>query len=165
MWILHLIYMNTSGLLALWSSNRIWGSLLRRNLIWNLSATPLTLIYIGNGCESYSTNIYIPSKTNLASEIDTFSRHDFFVSFNVICQNIIQYGIWNELRLETLTLEQKYLVGVKLSEFPPMTLDHLGKKIKNIRTSYPWSIPPNAILISLVSYALVYCVALVFSLW
>ena len=26
---------------------------------------PLTLIYIGNGCEAYSTNIYIPSKTNV----------------------------------------------------------------------------------------------------
>ena len=26
---------------------------------------PLTLIYIGNGCKCYSTNIYIPSKTDL----------------------------------------------------------------------------------------------------
>ena len=26
------------------------------------TVSPLTLIYVGNGCESYSTNIYIPSK-------------------------------------------------------------------------------------------------------
>ena len=75
---------------------------------------PLTHIYIGNGCEGYSTNIYIPSKTYLTSEIDTSSRYDFFVSFNVTYQNIMQYGVWNELKLETLTLEQEDLLVVKL---------------------------------------------------
>ena len=54
---------------------------------------PLTLIYIGNGCESYSTNIYIPSKIDLTSEIDTSSRHGFFIGFNVIYQNMTQYGM------------------------------------------------------------------------
>ena len=29
---------------------------------------PLALIYIGNGCKGYNTNIYIPSKTDLTSE-------------------------------------------------------------------------------------------------
>ena len=85
---------------------------------------PLTLIYIGNGCEGYSTNIYISSKTDLTSEIDTSSRHNFFVGFNDIYQNMTQYGICNKLKLETLTPDQKGLLGVKLSEFPPMMLDH-----------------------------------------
>ena len=39
------------------------------------------------------------------------------------------------------------------------------QKIKIISTSYPWNIPPNAIFISLVSYALVCWIVLVFSLW
>ena len=47
------------------------------------------------------------------------------------------YGIWNELKLETSTQEQKDILGVKISEFPPMTLNHLGKRIKKIGTSYP----------------------------
>ena len=54
---------------------------------------PLTLICIGNGCKCYRSNIYIPSKTDFTSEIDTSLRHDFFVSFNVIYQNTMQYGI------------------------------------------------------------------------
>ena len=107
---------------------------------------PLTLAYVGNGCEAYCTNIYIPSKTDLTSEKDTSSRHDFFVSFNVIYPNIMWYGIWSELKLETLTSEQKDLLGVKLSELPLMTLEHLGKRIKKIGTSYPWSIPPMVYL-------------------
>ena len=103
---------------------------------------PLTFIYIDNGCKDYSTNTYIPSKTDLTTEIDTSLRCNFFVGFNVIYQNIIWYGIWNELKLETLTPEQKYLLGIKLSEFPLMTLNYLGKRNKEIGTSYPWSIPP-----------------------
>ena len=74
----------------------------------------MTLIYTGNGCEGHSTNIYIPSKTDLTSETATSSIHDFFVGFNVIYQNIIWYGIWSELLLETLTPEQKDVLGVKL---------------------------------------------------
>ena len=66
--------------------------------------------------------------------------------------------------METLIPEQKDLLGVKLSEFNPVTLDHLGKRIKKFGTSYLWSISHNAILIGLVSYALVGCVNLVFCL-
>ena len=46
------------------------------------------------------------------------------------------YGIWNELKLETLTPDQKGDLDVKLSEFPPVTLDHLGKRIIKKGTSY-----------------------------
>ena len=67
--------------------------------------------------------------------------------------------------METLTPEQKDLLGIRLSEFPLMTLNHLSKQIKKIGTSYLWSIPLNALLIGLESYTLVGCVALVFSLW
>ena len=42
----------------------------------------------------------------------------------------MQYEIQNELKLETLTPEQKDLLGVKHSKLPPMTLDHLGKELK-----------------------------------
>ena len=74
--------------------------------------------------QGYSTNIYIPSKTNVISEVDT------------------------SLRCE-LTPNQNDLVGVKLSEFPPITLYHLGKRIKKVGTSCLWSIPSNAALAGL----------------
>ena len=72
---------------------------------------PLTLIFIGNGCEGYNHNLYIPSKTDLTSEIDTSSRCKFFLGFNVIYQNMTQLDIWNDLKLEKLTLDQKDLLG------------------------------------------------------
>ena len=76
-----------------------------------------------------------------------------------------QYKIWNEWKSETLTPNQKDLSGVKLSEFPPMTIDHLGKRIKKIGTGYSWSIPSNALFAGLESDALVGCLTSLFSLW
>ena len=32
---------------------------------------PLTIIYVGNGCEAYSNNLYIPAKSELTSRDDT----------------------------------------------------------------------------------------------
>ena len=82
--------------------------------------------------------------------MNTSSRCEFLVGFNVMYQNMTKYGIWNELKLESLTLDQKDLLGIKLSEFPPMTLDHLCIRIKKIGTSYLWSVPSNAVLAGLV---------------
>ena len=65
------------------------------------------------------------------------------------------YGIWNEMKLETLTPDPKDLLDVKLSECPLMTLDDLDKRMKKIGTSYSWNVPSNAVLVGLVSYALV----------
>ena len=78
------------------------------------------LIYMGNGCKGNTTNIYFPSKTDITSEIDTSLRCKFFVGFNVIYQNMTWYGIWNKLKLETLTPDQKDLWGVKNFEVSPI---------------------------------------------
>ena len=36
---------------------------------------PLTIIYVGNGCEAYSSNLYIPAKSELTSRDDNAVRH------------------------------------------------------------------------------------------
>ena len=82
--------MDTSGPLALWLLTIEVHCLEETHL--EPIIPPLTLIYIGNRCKGYSTNIYIPSKTDLTSEIDT-SSHDFFVSFNVVFSKYDT--IWN----------------------------------------------------------------------
>ena len=48
---------------------------------------PSTFIYVGIGYESHSTNMCIPSKNDLTSEIDTSIRYEFFIDFNDIYQN------------------------------------------------------------------------------
>ena len=38
---------------------------------------PLTIIYVENGCEAYSNNLYIPAKSELTSRDDAAARHVF----------------------------------------------------------------------------------------
>ena len=68
--------MDASGAVSSLASDRIQVRCLEETYLEPIFP-PLTLICIGNGCESYSTNIYIPSKTDLTSEIDASSRCDF----------------------------------------------------------------------------------------
>ena len=125
----------------------------------------VTIIYIGNGCEGCSTYIYIHSKSDLIGEIDTCIRHKFFDGFNIICQNMTRYSIWYELKLETLANKQKDRLGIKLSEFPPVALNHLSERIHQIGMDLPWHMPSNAVLAGLVACASLGCAVLIFSLW
>ena len=58
---------------------------------------PLQIVYTGNECEEYSSNVYIPAKSELTSTMDTSARHNFFISFNDKYENMSKYGIWYEL--------------------------------------------------------------------
>ena len=57
------------------------------------------------------------------------------------------HGIWYELKLKTLTQKQKDLLGIKLSS--QNGFKYLSKTIRKIKTDYPWSVPPNAVLAGL----------------
>ena len=72
-------------------------------------------------------------------------------------------GMRYELKLETLTQDQKNLLGIKLSHIPTMTLYYLGKHIRKIETDYFWNLP--VVLANLVECALLGCKAFIFSLW
>ena len=44
--------------------------------------SPLTIIQVGNGCEGYSSNLFLPAKSKLTSEDETLTWHVFFLHFN-----------------------------------------------------------------------------------
>ena len=54
---------------------------------------PLILIYASNGFEGYSTNIYIPSKTDPTCETDILIRQKFFIGAKAMYQNMALYDI------------------------------------------------------------------------
>ena len=130
--------------------------------------SPLTIIYIGNGCEGFGSKVYIAAKSDLTSEEDTSLRESFFIGFNFVYQNINRYGLWLALGFAELSVEKMQQIRDKIAAFPPMTLNHLKKSIKDllIDTEY-WSVHPNLLFgilmvsgfISLVVIALlVFCV-------
>ena len=66
---------------------------------------PLTIIYVGNGCEAYSSNLFIPAKSELTSKDNTAVRHTYFQQFNEDYQNITRYSLREDLGV--IKLSQK----------------------------------------------------------
>ena len=58
---------------------------------------PLTIIYVGNGCEAYSNNLFIPAKSELTSTDSSLVRHNYFQQFNEQYQNITRYSLIEDL--------------------------------------------------------------------
>ena len=67
---------------------------------------PLTIVQIGNGCEGYSSNLFIPAKSELTSEDETLTRHIFFLEFNEEYQDLAKYSLIQQLNLPQLTPEE-----------------------------------------------------------
>ena len=75
---------------------------------------PLTIVYIGNGCEGYSSSLFIPAKSELTSEDETLRRHVFFLDFNDEYQDLTKYSLIQQLNLPQLTAKE-------LEELPQQT--------------------------------------------
>ena len=43
---------------------------------------PLQIVDIGNGCEAYSSSIYIPAKSELTATLQSITRLQFFLDYN-----------------------------------------------------------------------------------
>ena len=43
---------------------------------------PLQIMDVGNGCEAYSANIYIPAKSELTTILQSITRSQFFLDYN-----------------------------------------------------------------------------------
>ena len=54
---------------------------------------PLTIIQVGNGCEAYSSNLFIPAKSELTSKNNAMVRHTYFQQFNEDYQNMTRYSL------------------------------------------------------------------------
>ena len=67
---------------------------------------PLTIVHIGNGCEGYSSNLFIPAKSELTSEDETLTRHVFLLEFNDDYQDLTKYSLIQQLNLPQLMAEE-----------------------------------------------------------
>ena len=86
---------------------------------------PLTIVYIGDGCEGYSSNLFIPAKSELTSEDKTLTRHVFFLDFNDEYQDLTKYSLIEQLNLPQLTAKELEELPNRLTALQPMTLNHL----------------------------------------
>ena len=126
---------------------------------------PLQLIQVGNGCEGYSSSIYIPAKSELTDSEQMEERTNFFFGFNVNYTKIEAYGAWTHLQIQELSEEQKSELAIKLSELPPMTFTHLNKKLQELDYKYPWTVSSKVVLFLLIACAIFWLLVFVICLW
>ena len=127
---------------------------------------PLTVLYVGNGCEAYSTNIFIPAKSELTSHDPKLTRHTFFLDFNEEYQDLTKYSMIQDLHFEQLTPEERESLPGRLTALPPLQFNHLKKRIKPLPiTKPPFKIHPNIVLIMLLITIVLVVLFLGFLVW
>ena len=108
---------------------------------------PLTIIYVGNSCEAYSNNLYIPAKSELTSRDDTVVRHNYFQQFNTRYQNLTKYSLIEDLGTEKLTNKEIENLPDRLAALPTLRFNELKRRLVEIKK--PLHIHPNTVAILL----------------
>ena len=83
----------------------------------------------GNGCEAYSTSIYIPAKLELTTMIQSITRSQFFLNYNFNYTNISKFLIWHKTDFATLTPDEIKTLKAKMLKLPTMLMEYLRKSL------------------------------------
>ena len=109
---------------------------------------PLTIVYVGNGCEAYSCNLYIPAKSELTSRDDTVVGHVYFQQFNEDYQNLTKYSLIEDLGIKQLTEREIENLPDRLAALPVLRFNELKRRLVEIQK--PVHIHSNVVAIFLV---------------
>ena len=98
---------------------------------------PLTIVYVGNGCEAYSSNLYIPAKSELTSRDDTLVRYVYFQQFNEDYQNLTKYSLIEDSGIKQLTDREIENLPDCLAALPILRFNELKRRLKDLSTYTP----------------------------
>ena len=112
---------------------------------------PLQIVDIGNGCEAYSASIYIPAKSELTATLQSVTRSQFFLEYNINYTNVSNFLIWCKSDFAKLTNKEIEILKAKVLKLPTMSMEIFDNVLENIDEDYPFSLSPKLILASLIS--------------
>ena len=124
---------------------------------------PLTIIYVGNGCEAYSNNLFIPAKSELTSTDSSMVRHNYFQQFNKQYQNITRYSLIEDLGIVQLTLKEIAKIPDRLTALPKLQFKELKRRLVEIKQ--PLNIHSNISFILIMIGGLILCPVIAYVLW
>ena len=111
---------------------------------------PLQIVDIGNGCEAYSSSIYIPAKSELTATMQSITRSEFFLDYNFNYTNVSNFLIWHKTNFASLTSDEIKTLKAKMLKLPTMSMDIFNTVLDNIDENYPFLISPKIILALLI---------------
>ena len=119
---------------------------------------PLQIVDIGNGCEAYSTSIYIRAKSELTAIMQSLTRSQFFLEYNFQYTNVYNFIVWYKTDFANLTKEEITSLNAKIIKLPTMSMDIFDKTIETIDEHYPFPLSPKLILALLVATGICFVV-------
>ena len=126
---------------------------------------PLQIVDIGDGCEAYSTNIYIPAKSELTATMQSLTRSQFFLDYNFQYTNVSNYVVWYKTDFATLNKEEIASLKAKIMKLPTMPMDIFDKTLETIDENYPFSLSPKLILALLVLTGVCFVIFAILFIW
>ena len=126
---------------------------------------PLQIIDIGNGCEAYSTSIYIPAKSELTATMQSLTRSQFFLDYNFQYTNVSNFVAWYKTNFTTLTQEEITSLKAKIMKLPNMPMDTFYKTLETIDENYPFSLSPKLILALLIATGVCFVTFAILFIW
>ena len=124
---------------------------------------PLTIIYMGDGCEAYSNNLFIPAKSELTSMDNSLVRHNYFQKFNEEYQDITRYSLIEDLGIVQLTPKEIAKIPDRLTALPKLQFKELKRRLVEIKQ--PLNIHSNVSFILVMIGGLILCPIIAYVLW
>ena len=107
---------------------------------------PLRIIDIGNGCEAFSSTLYIPTKSELTTTMQSLTQSQFFLNYNFQYVKMSSFVVFREMTFAQLTPEELANLQTKIQTLEPMDMKLFNEKLELIDENYPLTLPPWIIL-------------------
>ena len=107
---------------------------------------PLCIIDIVNGCEAFSSTIYIPAKLELTTTMQSLTRSQFLLNYNFTYTKMSAFAVFHEMSFAQLIPEEIAELQSKVDILKPMNMAHFNQKLKLINENFPLTLPPWVIL-------------------
>ena len=107
---------------------------------------PLRIIDIGNGCEAFSSTLYIPAKSELTTTMQSLTRSQFFLNYNLQYVKMSSFVVFRAMTFDQLTPEEWTNLQAKIQTLEPMDMKIFNEKLKLINEDYPLTLSPWLIL-------------------
>ena len=126
---------------------------------------PLQIVDIGNGCEAFSTSIYIPAKSELTATMQSLTRSKFFLDYNFQYTNVSNFVVWYKTDFATLNKDEITSLKAKIMKLPTMPMDIFDRTLETIDEDYPFSLSPKLILALLILTGMIFIVFGILFIW
>ena len=90
----------------------------------------LQIIYVGNGCEGFSSSVFIPAKSDQAVIKEIEPRQKYFLEFNEIYEPDQYIGLWYQFEIVLMNKSEAQKFMTKAKSFGTLDFALLNKHIQ-----------------------------------